>query len=73
MTDNQTVVYILMNFGLSFLLITAVNNNATSTQRCAYTLKQWIIVFALILATNSLCTIYGIDIQRKPVCQRNIH
>jgi hypothetical protein len=72
MTDNQTVIYILMNFGLAFLLVTAVNNNS-ATATCAITLKQWIVVFALILATNSLLTIYGIDIQKKSLFQRKVH
>jgi hypothetical protein len=60
-----------MNFGLAVLLITAVNNNVNTP--CAFPLKQWLIVFSLILASNSLLTIYGIDIQKKPVCERKLY
>jgi hypothetical protein len=72
MTDRQTVIYIMMNFGLAFILVTAVDGD-TSTAPCAYILKQWLIILSLILASNSLLTIYGIDVQRKPVCQRKTH
>jgi hypothetical protein len=61
MADNSTVLYIIMNFVIALLLITAVNNNNVN-QPCAFPLKQWLTVFSLILTSNSLVAIYGIGI-----------
>jgi hypothetical protein len=62
MTNNQTVIYVLLNFGLALILLSAVNSNVDT--QCAVQLKYWLVIFALILAGNSLIQVTGIDIER---------
>jgi len=66
-TDVQTVLYVLMNFGLSVILIVTVNSNLEGP--CDATIKYWLLMFALVLAINSLIQVYGIGLVYKPVSQ----
>ena len=45
-TDNQTVMYVLMNFGMAIILLVAVNSNIDAA--CASDLKYWLVIFAMI-------------------------
>lgn len=65
-TQNQAILYVLMNFAVATILLVAVNANIKSVA-CAPIMKQWLISLALILSANSLLQVFGIDIRRKPL------
>ena len=70
-SNQQTVIYILMNFALSAILLVAVNSNVH--QPYGLEIKYWLIGMALILALGSLISIIGIDIERQTRLARKLH
>jgi len=60
MTDNQTTLYIFLNFTMTFMLLVAVNTNIDA--QCGSVLKFWIVIFAMILSMKTLVEVFGIDI-----------
>lgn len=53
-----------MNFSVAAILLVAVNTNLSVS--CAPILKYWLITLALIISSNCLLQVFGIDIRRKP-------
>jgi hypothetical protein len=51
-TNTQTLMYVLVNFAMAGLLLVAVNSNLESP--CNAQMKYWLLLMALILASNSL-------------------
>ena len=70
-SNQQTIVYIIMNFALSALLLVAVNANMQSP--FGLEVKFWLVGMSLILAFGSLISIVGIDIERQTRLVRKIH
>jgi heme O synthase-like polyprenyltransferase len=63
-TQNQAVMYVVINFAVATILLVTVNTNI-NTLACAPVMKQWLLSLALILSAGSLLTVYGIDIRYK--------
>jgi hypothetical protein len=51
-TQNQAIMYVLMNFAVAAMLLVAVNTNLRVS--CAPALKYWLITLALIISSSSL-------------------
>jgi len=71
MTTTQQLLFVSLNFCMAILLIIAVNCNIRIP--CGAEMKQWLLVFSIVLAIGSLIAVLGLDIARKPRKIRKIH
>lgn len=52
MTNAQTILFVILNFCLAVILLVAVNCNLEIS--CGSEMKQWLIIFAMVLSLGSL-------------------
>ena len=71
LTNFQAIVFIILNFTMALILIVAVNCNMDIA--CGLEMKQWLIVFAMILGLGSLVSVVGLDIDRQPRLKRQMY
>ena len=64
MTNMQQFLFVFLNFSMACLLLIAVNCSIECS--CGVEVKQWLLIFSIVLALGSLVSVLGFDIARQP-------